>query len=83
MLYGKKIKPGTGNGEEKPMDVSWLIYIGMAKLGYTEKEVYLMQVGKWMDLFETYKQVYNFETARQFYGKKEEEKPRKASAMDL
>lgn len=54
------------------MDVSWLIYIGMAKLGYSEKELLLMSFGKWLDMFETYKAVYNFETTKQLYGKQAE-----------
>ena len=83
MFCRKKIKPGADKekGESKPMDVSWIIYIGMAKLGYSEKEVLLMSLGKWLDMFETYKAVYNFETTKQLYGKPEEEK--KDSVMDL
>ncbi len=75
------MKPGTGKEENRPIDVSWLLFIGIAKLGYSEKEVYLMQMGKWMDLFDTYRKVYNFETARQMYGL--EETGKKDSVMDL
>lgn len=75
------MKPGTGKEENRPIDVSWLLFIGIAKLGYSEKEVYLMQMGKWMDLFDTYRKVYNFETTRQMYGVEETEK--KDSVMDL
>ena len=56
----------------------------MNKLGYTEEEVYLMQFGKWADLFETYKAVYNFESAGGKYQvdmEKEEEKS--GSVFDL
>lgn len=66
------------------MDVAWILYIGMNKLGYTEEEVYLMQFGKWIDLFETYKVVYNFESAGGKYQvdmEKEEEKS--GSVFDL
>lgn len=40
-----------------------------------------MQMGKWLDLFETYRKVYNFETTRQMYGV--EETGKKDSVMDL
>lgn len=80
MLLVKKIKPRTGKGNDKPIDVSWILYIGMEKLGYTEKEVYLIQLGKWLDLYETYKKVYNFETTKQLYQNQEDTK--KESVMD-
>lgn len=67
MFCHKKIKPGTGNEEEKPIDVSWILYIGIAKMGYTEKEVYLMHLGKWIELLDVYKRVYNFEMTKQLY----------------
>lgn len=81
MLYIKKIEPGKGDRKPKPIDIAWVIFIGIAKLGYTEKEVYLMPFGKWMDLFSTYKNVYNFEASHQLYGGQKEEK--KGSVMDL
>lgn len=40
-----------------------------------------MQMGKWLDLFDTYRKVYNFEISRQMYGMDEAEK--KDSVMDL
>lgn len=83
MLCHKKIEPGTKKGEGKPIDVAWILYIGIAKMGYSEKEVYLMQMGKWLDLFEVYKNVYNFETAKQLYGTGETENEKKGSVMDL
>ena len=81
MFPVKKIKQGTGKEENRPIDVSWLLFIGAAKLGYSEKEVYLMQMGKWLDLFDTYRRVYNFETARQLYSV--EEAGKKDSVMNL
>lgn len=81
MFSVKKRKQGTGKEENRPIDVSWLLFIGIAKFGYSEKEVYLMQMGKWLDLFDTYRRVYNFETARQIY--RVEEEREKDSVMDL
>ena len=81
MFPVKKIKQGTGKEENRPIDVSWLLFIGVAKLGYSEKEVYLMQMGKWLDLFDTYRRVYNFETAIQLYSV--EEAGKKDSVMNL
>lgn len=40
-----------------------------------------MQMGKWLDLFDTYRRVYNFETARQLYSV--EEAGKKDSVMNL
>lgn len=81
MFCIKKIEPGKGSKKQKPIDIAWVIYIGIAKLGYREKEVYLMPFGKWMDLFSIYKNVYNFETSHQMYGGQKEES--KSSVMDL
>lgn len=80
MLKSKKIEPSTSNSKEEPIDVAWLLYIGMNKLGYSEAEVYLMPVGKWIDLYEVYKKVYNFERTGNLY---DVEKKESGSVMDL
>lgn len=76
MLRSKKIKSKrTGNGDAEPIDFSWIIYIGMNKLGFTHRETMQMYFGFWMDLFETYKKQYNFETKRGLYNIQEEDEP--------
>ena len=83
MLFIKKIKPGTGKKkEEKPIDVAWLLFIGMNKFGYTEQEAYLLPMGKWIDMFETYKRVHNFDTQRMLY-QIEDPAEKKGSIFDL
>ena len=64
---------GTGNGQSEPIDFSWLIYIGMNKLGFTYRQTMQMYFGFWMDLFETYKRQHNFEMKRGLYNIQEDE----------
>lgn len=56
-----------GRDEEKPVDFLWLRFIGVTKLGFSHKTVGFQYFGFWMDLFETYKKQYNFETKRGLY----------------
>lgn len=84
MLCVKKIKPGTTEKkEERPIDVAWIIYIGMAMFGYSEKEVYLLPMGKWIDIFETYKRIHNFDMQKMLYKIDDEEPEKKGSVFDL
>lgn len=43
-----------GAGEEKPIDFSWIIFIGMNRLGFPYRQMMHMYFGFWADLFETY-----------------------------
>lgn len=43
------------------MDFAWLLYIGMNKLGFTEKQVGHMTFKKWNKLYDAYKSVYDKE----------------------
>ena len=52
----------------------------MTKFGYTEREIYMMQLGKWLDIYDTYKRTYNFEHKNKFYSVEEQEY---GSVMDL
>lgn len=49
------------------------------EIGYNEKEISRMYFGKWCDLFEEYKKLYNFKLKKYLF--KEEEK--EVSLMDL
>ena len=53
--------------QEKPVDFLWLRYMGVKKLGFSYRTVGWQYFGYWMDLFETYKKQYNFETKRGLY----------------
>lgn len=59
--------------EEKPVDFSWVIYIGMNRLGFTYRQTMQMYFGVWMDLFDAFKKQYNFEIKRAVYTLEEEE----------
>jgi hypothetical protein len=71
--------PGE-RGEAKPVDFPRLRYIGMNRLGFTCRQTGHLNFGEWLDLFEAYKQQYNFEVKRMLY--KLEEKEEKISSLD-
>ena len=49
----------SGNLEENPqIDFAWLTFIGM-QMGYTEKEVSRMYLGKWQDMYVHFKWLHN------------------------
>lgn len=80
MFCSKKIKTKQKE-EEKPIDFAWLIYIGMNKLGFTYTQVGQLYFGMWADLFEEFKQQYNFEKKKCLYVVEETEE--KSSLLDL
>lgn len=41
--------------------------MGVNRLGFTHREAGQQYFGYWMDLFESYKEQYNFETKRGLY----------------
>lgn len=73
MFCNKKIVSRKTGAEEKPIDFSWVIFIGMNRLGFSYRETMHMYFGFWIDLFEVYKKNYNFETKRGLYILQEEE----------
>lgn len=90
MLFNKKRKPKQNRGveENEPIDFAWVTFIGMNRLGLTEKRVDQMYLGQWIDLYEAYKVIYNFETEKSLYQledkeEKEEKKGKKESLLDL
>lgn len=58
---------GGGEGQEKPIDFLWIWYMGVNRMGFSYRTVGQQYYGYWMDLFETYKKQYNFETKRGLY----------------
>lgn len=86
MLFNKKRKPRRKSGveEDEPVDFAWVTFIGMNRLGLTEKRINQMYLGQWIDLYEAYKVIYNFETEKSLYQLEEkEEKGKKESLLDL
>lgn len=49
------------------MDFAWIRYIGVNRLGFNHSELGYQTLGQWMDLFECFKQNYNFETKKGLY----------------
>lgn len=49
------------------MDFLWIQYMGVNRLGFSYRSIGQQYFGYWMDLFETYKKQYNFETKRGLY----------------
>lgn len=78
----KKIEPSEEKKEGVPIDFAWVLYVGLKKFGMQEREVYAMKMGKWLDLFEIHKKMYNFETTKRLY-KETEEEEKQGSVMDL
>lgn len=43
-------------------DFSWIAFVGVTLLGYTEHEVGRMTLRKWSKLYKHYKDVYDFQS---------------------
>lgn len=67
MLRYKKITSRGEKAEEKPIDFLWMRYMGVNRLGFTHREAGQQYFGYWADLFESFKEQYNFETKRGLY----------------
>ena len=81
MLKGKKrgdhAEPDGGDEEKQQLDFAWLVFMGI-QMGYTEKEVSRMYLGKWYELFKHFKRFHNFKMKRGLYEEKE-----RVSLLDL
>lgn len=73
--------PGE-SGEEKPVDFPWLRYIGMNRLGLTYAQAGHLYFCEWLELFDAFKQQYNFEVNRMLYKLGAEEREEKISSLD-
>ncbi len=82
MLCCKKSVPGE-TGEEKPVDFPRLRYIGMNRLGFTYQQAGHLSFKEWFELFEAYKQQYNFEKQSMLYKMDQEEKAEEISSLDV
>mgnify|MGYP004703480131 CR=1 FL=1 len=49
-------------GQASCLDFSWLLFVGVKMLGFTEKAVGRMTLKKWNLLFEHFKKYHNFKT---------------------
>ncbi len=74
------ITHGNRNGREEPIDIPWVFYIGMNKLGFTYRQTGQMYFGLWVDLYEMFKKQYNFEKKQMMYVLQDYER---VSIMDL
>lgn len=80
MLQRKKkiTKEKSQEEENRDLDVDYCLMMARTKFGATEFECEFMQYGRWIDLFNTYKYIYNFETKQMLYADAEEETRRLA-----
>ena len=54
------------NDEPEPIDFCWVYTIGM-RMGFSYHEVQRLYMGQWHDMFEAFKEQYNFETKKMIY----------------
>lgn len=86
MFCNKKIKTREeSDGEQKPIDFDWVFLMGVSRFGFTRDQIGRMYFGKWLDFFEIYKNIYNFETTKQLFETENHEEPTEkcGSIMDL
>lgn len=67
----------SGDGGSIELDFAWLLFMGI-QMGFSEKEIAHMYIGKWMDLFEHFKWFHNFKAKKALFT---DNQP--ASLMDL
>lgn len=83
-MFCKKIEARReGVGENVLIDFSWLLYIGMNKLGFSYRECGWLYFGQWCDLFEIYKKQYNFEKKNMLYALQPEVKEEPISSLSV
>lgn len=71
---------GNPSGRETPIDIPWVYFIGMNRLGFTYRQVGHLYFGLWADLYEMFKKQYNFEKGKMVYVLQDNEH---VSIMDL
>lgn len=79
MLQHQKKRKDHAEDSNEEIDFAWVLFIGMAKLNYTETEVGHLYYGKWIDLFECYKNDHNFRVKKMIY----QEERKKVSLLDI
>ena len=80
MYYKKKRRDHVEEPEDKesdPINFAWIVFIGM-RIGYSEREIAHMYLGKWLDLYEEFKKMHNICMKRSVF-----EEKKVASLMDL
>ncbi len=71
---------GNLSGREEPIDIPWVYFIAMNRLGFTYRQVGHLYFGLWVDLYEMFKKQYNFEKRKMIYVLQDNER---VSIMDL
>lgn len=56
----------------EPINFAWIVFMGM-RIGYTEKEIAHMYLGKWSDLYEEFKKMHNITMKQQIFEEKKVE----------
>lgn len=63
------------------IDFDYIYYIAMNRLGFSFKEAGRLYFGKFVDMFEVHKRIYNFETKRCLYATDEPKQVAKLSEL--
>lgn len=72
----KKSNSREPEDENPVINFDWVFLIARTRLGISQKEAEYMLFGKWLDIFQSYKELYNFETKRLVYKDVEDEMKR-------
>lgn len=57
----------TDSDEAKAIDFAYIQIICVNRMGYTPKNAGFLYFGEYVELFESYKKLYNFETKKMLY----------------
>ncbi len=81
----KTVTREESDGDPKPIDFDWVFLMGTARFGLTYEQTGRMYFGKWLDFFEIYKNIHNFEIKRQLFQTENRQEPEETpgSIMDL
>lgn len=69
-----KAQSDQNDKKDSVIDFDYIFFIAVNRLGFTYQSAKYLYFGKYIDLFEAFKRVYNFETSRMLYKIEEEKK---------
>lgn len=65
------------------IDFAWILFIGVKKLGFTEREVGHMTLKKWHSLYKAYKKNFDLELSMRLKGVKYSDLEREITIDDV
>ena len=75
LRFKKKHKTESKEPEEEHLEIDFdrIFLLACTRFGYSRYEAERMTFGKWVDVFHSYKEIYNFETKGGLYDDIEKE----------